>query len=88
MVDAPNQVRLREIQLVVAAIDKDPLAVEQGSHCAVAQDGRLFHPRQEVSSHCIQNTRGLGLLHPGGKHVRPRHGNSAEALSYNPLSCI
>ena len=42
MMKLADEVRLRDVQLVITAIDKDALGVEQGPGGAVAQDGRLF----------------------------------------------
>ena len=39
LMDAANQVGLREVQLVVAAVDENAFGVQQGAHGAVAKNG-------------------------------------------------
>ena len=48
---AADKVRLRQVQLVIAAIDKDPFCVKQGSHRPVAQNRRLFYSVYEITGH-------------------------------------
>ena len=40
-VDRDNETRIREIQLVVAAVDKDPASIEHGTHGAVGEQGAV-----------------------------------------------
>src|SRR5581483_7808877 len=51
VMDLPDEVRLRKVQLVVAAIDEDASGIEQRAHGAVAQDRTLLQERDEVGGH-------------------------------------
>ena len=42
MMQVADEVRLRQVQLVIAAIDEDALGIKQRPGSAVAQDGGLF----------------------------------------------
>jgi len=86
MVNSPDQLGLGNVQFVIAAVNEDPLAVEQGSHRSVAQDGGLFQPRQYVASHDFENTGWVSLLHPAGSIARKAlFITSAKGLGFEAL---
>ena len=60
-VDAADQFRLREVQLVIASIDEHALGIEQRAHGAIAQHGRLLQALDQIPSHRFENT---AQLHP------------------------
>jgi hypothetical protein len=51
VMNGANQIGLREIQFVVAAVDEDALGVKQRSHRAIAENGRLLDPCKKVVCH-------------------------------------
>ena len=57
VVNSANQVRLRQIQLVIATVDEDPFAIEKRPHGAITEQGRLLQTGKEVVSHSFENTR-------------------------------
>src|ERR1041385_5962005 len=63
VVKLPDQFRLRQVQLVIATVDKNPFGVEQRARGAVAQNGCLFQLLQEVSGHLYENTGSFTCLH-------------------------
>jgi hypothetical protein len=42
MMEIADEVGLRNVQLVIAAIDEDSLGIKQGAGRTVAEDGGLF----------------------------------------------
>ena len=46
MMQVADQVRLREVQLVIAAVDENPFGVQQRAHSAVAQDRAIASDEQ------------------------------------------
>src|ERR1700682_2481460 len=57
VVDAADQLRLRQVQLVIAAVDEDPLGIEKRSHSSIAEHGRKLQTFNEVLGHLLENTR-------------------------------
>src|SRR5208337_3452205 len=51
VVDAADEIGLREIQLIVAAIDEDAVGIEQRPHRAVAKSGGLPDSCKKVTWH-------------------------------------
>jgi hypothetical protein len=51
VVDAANQLGLRQIQLIVGAVDKDASGVEQGPHGTIAENRGLLDSGEKVSRH-------------------------------------
>ena len=74
MVNAANQLRLRQVQLVIAPVDKNAFGVEKRPHGSVAKHGRLFQPFLKVSSHLLENTgRDAGVSNAAvGVRLGPR----------------
>ena len=58
-----DQVRLRQVELVIAAVDENTFGVEQRPHGAITQDGGLLDAGKQIVSHYLENTRGGELLH-------------------------
>jgi prevent-host-death family protein len=61
MMNAANQLWLRQVQLVIAAVDEDALGVEERSHGSVTEHGRLFQAVKKVLRHCLEDTRRQGI---------------------------
>ena len=51
VVDAANQLGLRQIQFIVGAVDKDAFGVEQGPHGTIAENRGLLDSGEKVSRH-------------------------------------
>ena len=97
VVDRANQLRLRKVQLVIAAVDENPLGIEQRPHGPIAEHRRLFQTFNQVLRHLFENTR-------SGELVPRRRAfswlflrvpscpwwlrDSNFFLCYNPCSCI
>ena len=92
VVKLPDQFRLRQVQLVIAAVDKDPFGVEQRARSAVAQDGCPFQLLKEVSGHLYENTGSFARLHGTNRigclssHPRSQLGRNPSGII--PVSCI
>src|SRR5258708_30901971 len=55
-VNPTNQIRLRQVQLVVTLIDEYAFGIKQCAHCAVAQDSRRhIHQRSEEHTSELQS---------------------------------
>jgi hypothetical protein len=50
-VDLEDEFGVREAQLVVAGIDEHPAVVDHRPHCAVEDERRLLHAREEVQGY-------------------------------------
>src|SRR5882762_9526007 len=90
--DAANQVRLREVQLVVATINEDALGIEDCAHSAVTEEGGIFKTSKKVSTHSNQNTRELWRV-PDREGIQYARlcGRSKPFFAlgcYNPEFCI
>jgi hypothetical protein len=57
MVHGVDQLRLRDVQLVIAAVDEDPLGVKKRAHGSIAEHGRLLQAFDEVLGHSLKDTR-------------------------------
>jgi hypothetical protein len=49
--DAPYQVRLRQVQLVIAAVDEHPLRIKNRAHGSVAQQGGISKALKKLAGH-------------------------------------
>ena len=57
MVDGADQLGLRQVEFVIAAVDEDALGVKKRAHGSVAEHGRLLQAFDKVLRHLIENTR-------------------------------
>ena len=60
--NAADEFRLRQVQLVIAAVDEDPLGVQQRAHGAVAQQRPALHSLKKNRRHLFTGYR----MHPQG----------------------
>ena len=57
VVDVADQLRLRQVQLVIAAVDEDALGIEQRPHGSIAEHRRLLQTFQKILRHLLEDTR-------------------------------
>ena len=94
MVNAANQVGLRNIQFVIAAVDEDALGIEQRAHGAIAEHGRRFNRSRKLCGMLFRiqerATPGMPLVKPSVHQwdARCRRGGPQSSLCYNPCSRI
>src|ERR1035441_1889281 len=55
--DAADQLRLRKVKLVIAAVDEDALGIKERSHSSVAEHRRMLQTFNKVQRHLLENTR-------------------------------
>src|SRR5882724_6157295 len=86
--DAANQVRLREVQLVVATVNEDALGIEDCAHSAVTEEGGIFKASKKVGTHSNQNTREMWPV-PDREGMRtPRFPRALPRLSSPQVAII
>src|SRR5579872_5831635 len=57
VMDLPDHVRLRAVQLVITSVDEYALGVQKRAHGAVAQHRSLLQPGKKLRGHVEENTR-------------------------------
>jgi hypothetical protein len=57
VMDAADEVGLGQVQLVVAAVDEDALAIQQCAHRAIAEHGTVLQPGNQINGHYVENTK-------------------------------
>src|SRR5579885_366750 len=56
VMNAADQVRLREVQFVIRAVDENSFLVQQCAHGAVTQHWGLFYAGKKIARHVVENT--------------------------------
>jgi hypothetical protein len=90
MVYRPNQVGLGEIQLVVAAVNKDAFCVKQCSHRAIAENWTPLKPGKNIFGHNGEDTRSTKIPASNKEYLEELSNARvvevfAAGLCYNPL---
>jgi hypothetical protein len=62
VVHGADQLRLRQVQLVIAAVDENALGIEKRPHGSVTEHGRLLQTFNKVLWHLLENTRSSGII--------------------------
>ena len=76
--DFVDQFRLRQVEFVVASVNKNAFGVQKRPDRAVAQDGCFLQLLEEVSGHLNENTGSFADLHAAnskGVFWKPLPGN-------------
>ena len=53
VMNTADEIGLRQVQFVIAAINENPFGIQQGPHRAVTQHRRCFQMGKQVRSHCL-----------------------------------
>src|ERR1700687_1520052 len=56
VVDTADQLRLRQVQLVIAAVDEDTLGIEKRAHGSIAEHRGMLQTFNKVLWHLFENT--------------------------------
>src|ERR1039458_1862506 len=57
VVDGADQLRLRQVQFVIAAVNEDAFGIEKRPHGSVAEHGRMLQTFNKVLCHLLEDTR-------------------------------
>jgi len=67
-----DQFRLRQVELVIAAVDEDALGIEKRPHGSIAEHRRLLQAFNKVLRHLFENTRSREVLASGSAQPKLR----------------